>query len=97
MSAVKCGLAAVLMAGGLLAGGASARAQDYVPYPYAVPVAVAAPPVVVMPSPVVYSTPVYTASYYAPTVVVRPRPLLGGVVAYPVRAAVAYRPRVVVW
>src|SRR5262249_50640440 len=65
MSAVKCGLTAVLMAGGLFAGGASARAQDYIPYPYAVPVAVAAPPVVVMPTPVVaptvvYSTPVYT-------------------------------------
>jgi hypothetical protein len=98
MSAVKCGLAAVLAVGGLFAGGASAQAQEYIPYPYAVPVAV---PQVVVTTPVyaptlVYRAPVYRAPVYAPAVVVRPRPLLGAV-TYPIRAAVAYRPRLVVW
>jgi hypothetical protein len=89
MSALKWGLAAVLVVGGWLALGSPARAQDY--YAPVVPAPVVVVPAPVVPAPVVvYSAP----AYYPVPVVVRPRPVVA-VVARPVRAAVyTVRPRV---
>ena len=86
MSAVKCGLVAVLAIGGALLSGSQAKAQDYY-YPNPPTVVVPAPVVVPVPT-VVYTSAAYYAgpTYYAGPVFVRPRPLVGAVVR-PVRAA----------